>query len=89
MFGLEFGLGALDPLFRFFQSRMLEASGALTLIIAGRWLLRAEAIASVIRTVGLFVILLGVLAAVGAFDPRVLLDVARQVLGAVNGGGFP
>ena len=34
-FGLA-GAGLLDPLFRFLQSRMLEASAGLTLIIAGR-----------------------------------------------------
>lgn len=81
--------GLLDPLVRFFEVRLVEASAGLTLILAGRWLLRAEAIASVIRTLGLFAILLGVLAAVGAFDPGALVEAAQYVLAAVNGGGSP
>lgn len=90
MFGLEsLGAGVLDPAVRFLQSRFLEASGWLALILGGRWLIRAQAVASVARTVGLFAILLGLLAAVGAFDPSKVVDVATHVFGAVPGGVGP
>jgi hypothetical protein len=90
MFGLEsLGAGLLDPVVRFLQSRFLEASGWLALILGGRWLIRAQAVAAVARTVGLFAILLGVLAAVGAFDPSVVVELAGWLVGLANGGGLP
>lgn len=81
--------GVLDAAAGFIQSRFLEASAWLGLILAGRWLRRSQAIASVLGTLGLFAMVLGALAAVGAFDVGVLLDLGREALAAVNGGGLP
>lgn len=55
-----------------FDSTWITAGSGLTLIILGRWLLRAEAIASLIRTLGIFVILLGVL----SLTPIVNFDIS-------------
>lgn len=46
----------------------MAGTGGFALILAGRWLLRAEAIASIIKTVGFVVILIGVGDLVGVVD---------------------
>ncbi|WP_276298797.1 hypothetical protein [Halorussus lipolyticus] len=91
MVGTELGVGldVLDPVVRLVETRFLEASAWLALILAGRWLRRTEAVASLLGTLGLFVMLLGLLAAVGAFDPTELLDLGREALAVVNRGGLP
>lgn len=62
MTGLLFlGVSALS-------GKWAAASGGLTLILLGRWLLRAEVVASIVRTAGFFAILLGVLALGGVVD---------------------
>lgn len=60
----------------------MAGTGGFALIIAGRWLLRAEAIASIIKTVGFVVILLGVGDIVGIVDINLSagLDLVRAAM---------
>jgi hypothetical protein len=70
------------------SGRLAAASGGVSLILLGRWLLRAQVIASLIRTVGLFAILLGVLAVAGVVDVDVgvLESGVRALVGALPFG---
>jgi hypothetical protein len=71
------------------SGRLAAASGGVTLILLGRWLLRAQVVASLVRTAGFFVILLGVLAVSGVVDVDVsaLSGVVRTLVEALPSTG--
>jgi hypothetical protein len=64
-----------------FTGRFAAMGGGVGLIVLGRWLLRAQAVVSIIRMGGFFAILLGVLALAGVvqLDVGALGSVARSV----------
>jgi len=50
------------------SGKAIAATGGLSFLVLGRWLLRAQAVASVLRMAGVFCILLGVAVVTGLID---------------------
>lgn len=69
-----------------FTGRLTAMGGGVGLIVMGRWLLRAQAVVSIIRMAGFFAILLGVFSVTGIIEIELepVVTTLHRILAGVN-----